>query len=42
MSRTRMFLLASVLPVVLARAAYGATIFTPPVIPTMTAISSVW
>lgn len=33
MSRARMFLLASVLPVVLAGAAYGATILTPPVIP---------
>jgi len=33
MGRARMFLLASVLPVVLARAADGATIFTPPVIP---------
>lgn len=29
----RRFLLASVLPVVLAEAAYAATIFTPPVIP---------
>jgi hypothetical protein len=33
MSLSRRFLLASVLPVVLARAAYAATIFTPPVIP---------
>jgi hypothetical protein len=33
MSLTRRFLLASVLPVVLAGAANAATIFTPPVIP---------
>ena len=33
MSLFRRFLLASVLPVVLAEAAYATTIFTPPVIP---------
>ncbi len=33
MSLFRRFLLATVLPVVLAQAAYAATIFTPPVIP---------
>ena len=33
MSLSRRFLLASVLPLVLAEAAYATTIFTPPVIP---------
>ena len=33
MSLSRRFLLASVLPVVLAKAAYATTISTPPVIP---------